>query len=81
MSPLKIKMLLHYYATNERFAFNGSKAEDEALQYFIENGFLTFENTAPGFPRNQQKLSSTEKLHVYCEALQNVPEPRQVWVV
>ncbi len=81
MSPLKIKMLLHYYCTNERFPFNDSPAEQEALEYFTENGYLSFDGTVPVVSLNKQKFTATEKLHVYCEALQNVPEPRQIWVV
>ncbi len=78
MTPLQIEILLHYHTRpgDHPDAARPPPPYDDAFNYFLRNGYLIPKNSAttPGY-------KATEKLHVYCEALCNVPEPVQKWVI
>lgn len=80
MSPLKIKILLHYHAFVDDYNGNGSPAEKDAFGWFLEDGYLD-RNESPGVAPYDGEYRPTEKLHIYCDALCKVPEPEQRWVV
>ena len=75
MTPLQIDILMHYHCRAVDYPDLSPPAQREAIKYFLENKFLQAE-----MPGERTMYAPTEKLHVYCEALCNVPEPRQIWV-
>ena len=81
MTPLEISMLLHYHVSARDFPELSSPAQQEAMDYFIKAGFLKKSSMHTDPPTGYMQYSPTEKLHVYCEALCQVPEPKQVWVI
>ena len=81
MTPLRIDMLLHYHCYGTDYPDLSSRSQQDALAYFLNAGFLTRAELYQTMTPNTMKYVPTEKLHVYCEALCRVPEPRQIWVV
>ena len=76
MSPYEIKILLHYHAIREdhELAKETSDLACKTFGRFLDSGFLEKSH-------NDMIYSPTEKLHVYVDALCNVPEPVQKWVI
>lgn len=79
MTPLQIEILLHYHYSSTDYPNFAPSVKSEELAYFLENGYL--EDNGECQLKNAQRYSPTEKLHVYCDALCNMPEPKQIWVV
>lgn len=80
MTPLQIQILLHYYCKATDYENFAPTANAEALEYFLENGYL--EKRPSEFrTAGEQRYTPTEKLTAYCDALCNVPEPTLRWVV
>lgn len=80
MTPLEIKILLHYHACVDDYKGNQSPSEKDAFGRFLENGYLE-RNESPGVGPYDGEYITTAKLHIYCDALCKVPEPEQRWVV
>ena len=80
MTPLEIKILLHYHAYADDYKGNGSTSEKEAVARFSHTGYL-IKNDMSEQSTEARKYKGTGKLHVYCDALCKVPEPEQRWVV
>ena len=84
MTPLEIEILMHYHcrAVDHESALNPPSAQKEAFSNFVKQGYLV-DNTFGGQNCKDDGMmySPKEKLHIYCEAICNVPEPKQVWVV
>ena len=82
VSPLEIEILLWYFcrAEDHKDARNPPPPQEAAFSRFVKDGYLR-DNCADGKPLIEvMRYEPTEKLHVYCEALCRVPEPRQEWV-
>jgi hypothetical protein len=80
MSPLALKVLLHYYTTPAQFDKN--KAHDleiEAIEGFIRDGLLRDREGAA--PEGYDRLEITEKGTAYCEAILNLPLPIMKWLI
>ena len=80
MSPLQIKILLHYRGFCDDYHGNNSPAEISQINYFLRERYLVINDKSDDL-EDSPKYRATEKLHVYCEALCKVPEPEQRWVV
>ena len=80
MTPLEIKILLHYYCSAEDYPHLSPPAQQDALSYFLRTGYLEKVERSSETPACTPFYRATEKLHIYCEALCKVPEPRQIWV-
>lgn len=81
MSPLKIQIMLHYYALADDFR-NGdfsAPAVIEALETFVRQGMLRA--TAFGRQRGEPAYKITDKGRAYVEALKAVPLPVSRWVI
>ena len=78
MSPLKIDILLWYHSRHVDYSDLVSSAHQEAICYFLNNGYLIMMEPGEEF---DMSYKPTEKLHFYVEALCNVPEPVQEWVI
>jgi hypothetical protein len=83
MTTLEIEILLWYFcrAEDHKDAFNPPPSQKEAFARFVENGYLEDNSVDGQIGQGEMTYSPTEKLHVYCEALCKVPEPRQEWVI
>lgn len=80
MTPLQIRMLLHYYAIAEPYAIHevdhaNSPAVREQLQHLINWGFLTTDLSNPS------GYTVTDKGLVYVEAICNIPLPVMKWEI
>ena len=82
MTPLEIEILLHYFtsAIDHPDVFDPPPSQKEAFGRFVANGYLEDNSKCGQIGEGEMVYSATEKLHVYCEALCRVPEPRQEWV-
>jgi len=80
MSPLQLQILLHYHCCVDDYPQLSPPAQQQALCYFIKSGFLKKTELHENMPAITPNYTATEKLHVFCEALCNTPEPRQIWV-
>lgn len=77
MSPLALKVLLHYYVTPALFDKN--KAHDlevEAIAQFVRDGLLQ-ERQAGEAGWDNYEISERGK--AYCEAILNMPLPEMRW--
>ena len=81
MSPLQINILLHYYTSPTDYPELSFPAQQDALEYFLNAGFLTKTEPGEDISADTRSYTPTEKLHVYCQALCQVPEPTQIWTV
>lgn len=81
MTPLQIQILLHYHAYASDYPNLHPPAQQEAVAYFLNSGFLEKTELEENMAADTPNYRPTEKLHVYCDALCKVPEPRQKWVV
>jgi len=81
MTPLQIEMLLHYYTRPSDYPDLHHPAQQDAIAYFIDQGYLTKIQLHEETPLCVLEYNPTEKLYAYCEALCRVPEPRQGWIV
>ena len=76
MTPLQIKIALHYHGCADDYPELSYPAQQDALSLFLQEGLLVKLNDD-----EKVKYEATERLHVYCEALQRINLPRQTWVV
>jgi hypothetical protein len=81
MTPLEINILLHYHSSCLDYPDLSPPAHQDAISYCLDAGFLTMTEQHEDMPVNTRLYEPTEKLHVYCDALLHVPEPRQIWAV
>jgi hypothetical protein len=77
MTPIEIKILLHYYTMPGDYTGvgEGSVSHEQALDRFLQLGLLERSNE-PG-----QQYTATEGVKVYVEALMAVPLPERKWVI
>lgn len=80
MSPLQLQILLHYHCCCNDYPDLTPPAQREAIFRFVRDGYLEKVDLHENMPASTPNYKATEKLHVYCEALCCVPEPRKVWV-
>lgn len=83
MSPLEIGILLHYHcmAIDHEDAFNSPPAQAQAFSRFVREGYLVDKAVGGQIEKDSMAYVPTEKLRAYCNALCDMPEPIQVWVV
>ena len=77
MTPLQIQIALTYYATASDFRdgdFN-APAVREAIDYFVEIGFLRL--SQPWVTKTIYE--PTERLQAYCRKLCSISLPKQMW--
>lgn len=80
MSPLALKVLLHYYTTPLQFDKNvAHDLEIEAIQGFIRDGLVTQRDGA--MPPEYDTYVITDRGTAYCEAIVNLPLPESIWVI
>ncbi len=83
MTPLEIEILLWYHvrAEDHKYAANPPPSQKEAFKRFVDDGYLN-DACKDGQPLiGDMRYTPTDRLHVYCDALCDVPEPRQVWII
>jgi hypothetical protein len=80
MTPLKISILLHYYACGDDFRGGdfSAPAVREAISEFTASDLLA---PTPLESDNGPEFTITERGRVYVEALRAVPLPEKRWVV
>lgn len=76
MSPLAIEIALHYHARAKDYPDLSPPAQQEIIDLFLANGFLVKANRIA----EDVNYKPTTKLHAYCAALCEVPEPEKFWV-
>jgi len=81
MSPLKIKIALHYFWSPRDYPDQTSQADIEALAYFVNDGLLTTNNLDMDNGESSVEYEATTKLKAYVEALMKVPLPVEKWVI
>lgn len=89
MTPLQIEILIHYHSmgSDHKDVFNQAISQKEAFAYFVKEGYLKINTVGYNMKSTQgihvRTYSPTDKLHFYCEALCQVPEPEpaQKWVI
>ena len=71
MSPLRIKILMHYYCNPpEDYPSDGvNRSPEQPLVDLEKAGYLV------ATPHGEAHYAATEKLRAYCQALCEVPEP------
>ncbi len=73
MSPLALKVLMHYYVTPQEFdRRKAHRLELDAIQQFLEDDLLQ-ERT--GGKHDEDAYRITDKGSVYCRAILNLPLP------
>lgn len=79
MSPLQIKIILHYCAVPAMYDGPelGSSAFMEYLGWFIDSGMIRCIDDNPGARAHYEV---TPKGLAYVQALMDIPEPECVWV-
>ncbi len=80
MSPLQLQILLHYHCCVDDYPDLTPPAQQEFMHRFLRDGYLIRTDQYNQMNATGAKYKATEKLHFYCEALCNTPEPRQIWV-
>ena len=77
MTPFEIDILLHYATTvgDHPLMNNPPPIWRDTINSFLSDGLL-----APG-DNGKAAYVATDRLRAYCEALQRVPLPVQVWVM
>lgn len=77
MSPLEIRIALHYYAFVDDYRGEESRLKiDEICNDFVRRGLLRLATTD-----EHRRFVGTDALNLYVEALCNVPFPVQRWVI
>lgn len=76
MTPLEIEILLHYHTRGVDYPTFDPPSQSNALDYFLSNEYLR-----DAGPAAHVRYRPTDKLHAFCSALCNVPEPVKVWEV
>jgi hypothetical protein len=76
MSPLEIKIMLHFYYSPKGTDYpdGSSSAYADAIAVFRSHGILRLSE-------NSHIYANPEALEVYVEALMAVPLPTQKWVI
>jgi len=77
MSPLEIKILLHYHTIPKDYSQEHEmySAQNEAIIKLFNKGMLK------NYNGDGVQYEATAKLHSYCEYLCEVPLPIAVWVI
>jgi hypothetical protein len=79
MSPLALKVLLHYYVTPAQFDKN--KAHDielEAIAQFLRDGLLQERQAGRA---GDDSYEITQRGQAYCYAALNLPLPEMKWEI
>jgi hypothetical protein len=76
MTPFEIGIALHYYSRTVDCDEALVPIGPSTMKWFVDNGLLT-----EHFGDRVQHYHPTEKLRTYCDALQKIPLPVQVWVL
>jgi len=74
MSPFEIEIAMHYYCRCGDSPDIKVPIGPQTIKEMVDQGLLTFDPSGAG-----QQYFPTEKLRVYCEALQAIPLPKRVW--
>lgn len=77
MSPLKIRIMLHYYCFTGDYCTNGSKGELGAVDDLVGDKMLE-DDPQEG---SERMFRVTDKGSAYCEALCNMPLPIAKWII
>lgn len=75
MTPLQIQILMHYNNWDFDFYEMYVSTGKDDINHLVTKGYLV-KSAGP-----KDLYEPTAKLHAYCEALCNMPEPVQKWVV
>ena len=89
MSPLKIKILLHYYSTAGQYNEGefDAPAIREAIDEFVQLGLLKRDppdsmcSRADGILTAEERYKATDGVKIYVETLEAVPLPVLKWVM
>ena len=81
MSPLKIKIALHYFWSPQDYPDRTSQADIDAFADFMNEGLLTKRCESQVMQAGTSEYQATEKLKAYCNALTRVPLPVEKWVI
>lgn len=76
MSPLEIKMLLHFHCMADPYPWNGSPAESDAMRGFREKGLVV----DPGV-LDVDAVKLSERGRAYVHFLTTLPLPNATWSV
>lgn len=77
MSPLKIRIMLHYHCHTDDFVTNGSKGEMGAVEELIAAGMIEH-NRQEG---SEAIFQISDKGHTYVKAIMSIKEPVCSWKV
>lgn len=75
MTPLEIKIALHYYVCADDYPNLSPPAQQQTIEYFLTSGYLVRNESG-----ESPQYVGTDKLDAYCKKLCAVSEPRRVWV-
>lgn len=76
MSPLKIRIMLHYHCHPDDFVTNGSKGEIGAVEELIASGMIEHNRHA-----GEAMFQISDKGHAYVKAILSINEPVCTWKV
>jgi len=75
MSPLKLIILIHYSWSGNDYNTLHSPVRQDAICYLLNNGYLISDDDL------HRTYKPTQKAFFYVEALCNLPEPEQTWII
>ena len=83
MSPLELKILLHYHTIAEDYPELSPPAQQSVMKYFVDQEYLVETKFPEGeiIPSGAMRYSPTEKLHFFVDFLCSIPEPKETWEI
>lgn len=84
MTPLEIRIALHYHYSPEEWSdvYGSGDLADSIVAKLVEAGLLDRQKLVTAYPeREKYRHVATDGLRVYVEALQALPLPTKQWVM